>query len=217
MGAFYEYILALWTHWVWIMTGGPFVAERIAKQIWPGYDLWAARFLAPATRQRLVAGIAVLGIFVASFLAFDDERKQLVAETQIVDHVSNKKERRYPPIEKIQIDHLTDLLKPLINPQEWAGVAVVDNPSSVKLAEELTNVIRAAGGVSTMTPTVDDDPDEAGLVVYVRNPTHPSLHDRTVIEAFRLSNLPVKVEDLEGYGPVQPNVRFELEVSYPPF
>ena len=88
MGAFSDYLFELWRNWIWFMTGGPFVAERITKQIWPGYDTWAARYLAPATRQKLVAGAAIVGIFIATFLAFRNERPLLIATSACdQDHI----------------------------------------------------------------------------------------------------------------------------------
>ena len=37
-GAFYDYLLALWQNWVWFVTGGPFLAERLARQFRRDYE-----------------------------------------------------------------------------------------------------------------------------------------------------------------------------------
>ena len=103
MGSFYEYLTALWHHWVYLMTGGPFVAERIAKTLSPRYDEWASRYLKPATRQKLTIDAAIAGIFVASFMAFNDERTALVAANRKLAAVPGHIYRRLKDDQKARL------------------------------------------------------------------------------------------------------------------
>jgi len=59
------------------MTSGPFLVEGLIKQLWPGYEACANRYTTPETRRRASTWLALFGVFVAGFLAFNEEHEKL--------------------------------------------------------------------------------------------------------------------------------------------
>jgi len=77
MTALYGYLWALGPNWWWFMTSGPFLVEGLVKQVWSGYEAWADRYVSAQTRRKASTWFALFGVFVAGYLAFNDEHAKL--------------------------------------------------------------------------------------------------------------------------------------------
>jgi hypothetical protein len=69
------------------MTSGPYLVEEVIKR--SGYEGWADKYVSEQTRRRFFSPwLALLGILVASFMAFNDEHTtRLEAEKRLAEKV----------------------------------------------------------------------------------------------------------------------------------
>lgn len=201
---------------IWFMTGGPFVAERIVRQFWSGYDAWAKQYVSPRNRLAIGAGAAVIGMFVANFLAFNDERSLYLSEQTQLDRASEKQERVYLNWGDQKFKAITDALKPLLAAGDSSPVGVANNASSTALGKRFSAFFRSQNVNSYIMYEPPESVSDEGIYVYIRNSDHPSPADQKVLDAFRLQNIPVTPRDLLGNGPQPSNEPFQLEISFPP-
>lgn len=191
MDAFYEYLCALWPHWIWFMTGGPFVAERITKQFWPRYDAWAMRFISPNVWLRVGFSAAVVGMFIASFLAFDDERAFLQKANGQLAGLSGQVHRKLDKQQKSR------LVAAFANKQKEFPILVVSSVSGLeaeRYAYDFTKLFKDQKfNVQTISDALPEDDTDVGVMVGFISPDHLSQTDKDFLGAISAAKIPIKV------------------------
>ncbi len=74
---FFAFLWHLWSNLWWFFTSGPLVIEPMLDYFIDGYEGWVSQFISRQRRRRLYYGLSVVGIFIASFLAFSDVYTQV--------------------------------------------------------------------------------------------------------------------------------------------
>jgi hypothetical protein len=72
MGVFGVFLWSLLSNFWWFLTSGPLVVEPMLDYLIDGYEDWANQYISRQKRRQLAYGLSLLGIVVASFLAFKD-------------------------------------------------------------------------------------------------------------------------------------------------
>jgi hypothetical protein len=72
MAVFYSYILALASHWLALMSAGPFLIDRLVTWFWPAARRWLDGW---HHRRSFLLGILLVGVFAAGFLVWKQERE----------------------------------------------------------------------------------------------------------------------------------------------
>jgi hypothetical protein len=81
MSLLFEYLLSLFSHWLPLMSAGPFLIDRLATWTIPR---WRRRFDEWPHRQRVLFSILLLGVFFAGFEAWKEEHDaRLQAEKRL--------------------------------------------------------------------------------------------------------------------------------------
>ena len=214
---FYAFLLALLPHWWVFLTSGPASVDRVLRNHWAAYAAWADKRWDAHARARLFRQVAFAGVFVAGFLAFRDEHHQLLDVRRVADQASDKRERSYPDAYQIYAKSLHDKLDAVLasHPYWWIYIGFVDNPSSVKLAENIRLSVKRVKSQVTMTAAPEDDPKGEGLTLLVHNSEKPTPDDQTIIDAFRSSGFNVKLDETNK-DPEYAQELFGVYISYPP-
>ena len=72
MGVFFVFLSYLWSNLWWFLTSGPLVVEPMLDYLIDGYEEWANQLISRQKRRQIAYGLSLLGIVLASFLAFKD-------------------------------------------------------------------------------------------------------------------------------------------------
>ncbi len=84
VASFYLYLEALLPHWWAFMMGGPFIIDEAAKWLCPSLRGWLSRKLQrPARRRRVEIALMLFGVFLAGFLAFNDEHEARLRDATV--------------------------------------------------------------------------------------------------------------------------------------
>lgn len=199
MEALFEYLSALFSHWVWFMTSGPFVVERILRQFWTGYDAWAAQWLSPAKRLRIGIGAAVAGMFWASFLAFSDEKTKLDLVNANVLALHHSDYLPYDPIPPDKIDALTKTLQEH-GKHPIATIAADGDASTVAILEQIQDAFDSADLELGFVSGQRDSDKKVGILLYVHDPKNPSEDTQFYIKTVSSLGIPVDVEPIVKRG-----------------
>jgi len=92
--SFYLYLAAIWKHWWAFMMAGPLVLDECLRWISPRSKAWLDR-IDRRKRRRFEIGLMLAGIFLAGFLAWEDEHEKLVTAL-----VPGQHERHLTPQQK---------------------------------------------------------------------------------------------------------------------
>jgi len=207
MGNISSYLLALWHNWIWFVTGGPFLAERLARQFWPDYDAWIARYATPATRMRVTISLAVVGFLIANYLAYsgEHERAERLSGVPAVH-------RHITPAEAAEIKaHFAGAASsiPVI------PICSVSDPESEIYAQNFWDAFHEAGMVPQMifncTPMADAD---SGLFVGLRDQDHPSSAASEFMKRFLAAGFRIKETKIKERQ-YQLLTDFDLFISLP--
>src|SRR5215204_224729 len=75
MGEFVSYLYALFTNWFFLMSTGPFLADRLVSWFLPAARVWLDEN-AGRRRQRIGLSLVILGVFAGGFLTWRDEYRK---------------------------------------------------------------------------------------------------------------------------------------------
>ena len=186
MSALYEYLWALWHNWVLVMSGGPFLLDRLAKWYWVGYDAWFKE-----RRHKIVYRLALAGILVAGFLAFSDEKSKLdhlnrnVVSTQTTSYLP------YDPIPQNKLDQLTNTLRAHGNKNLVIAVDNAGDMSTTAIAEQITDAFEAAGISVSYGAGSLDSPKEVGIEFYTQQIDLPKSDSDFYRNALKILDIPI--------------------------
>jgi hypothetical protein len=79
MGTFYLYLGAVAGHWLAFMSAGPFVVDQFLQWLSPSVKEKMDAKLQPRVRRRIEVALMIIGVFLAGFFAFQDERDARLA------------------------------------------------------------------------------------------------------------------------------------------
>jgi len=85
MSDLFAYLAALFSHWLWLMSAGPFLIDRLVSWLSPNESQW---HVAAQKMRSLSLSIMMIGVFLAGFLAWNDEHQKSagrVAERHLSD------------------------------------------------------------------------------------------------------------------------------------
>ena len=71
-----SYLSAVLAYWWFLIPGVAAEFAWVIRFFWNGYDDWASEHFDRARQQRLGRGLAVVGLFIAMFLAYHHERTE---------------------------------------------------------------------------------------------------------------------------------------------
>jgi hypothetical protein len=150
MAVLYVYLAGVMSHWWWFMTSGPIVVEAVASQMWQGYESWIDRYVTRTNRWRVIFCLAILGIFIASYQAFDDVYRQLqVAQAQLMDRASS-----VGTWERLTDDQKKTLIAILRKRQERIVISCNDS-GCLGLEKDFVDVFQSAGWTQTNGASID--------------------------------------------------------------
>ena len=89
MGVFFVFLSYLWSNLWWFLTSGPLVVEPMLDYLIDGYEEWANQLISRQKRRQIAYGLSLLGIVLASFLAFKD----VYLELQTMQHALAEAQR----------------------------------------------------------------------------------------------------------------------------
>ena len=176
------------------MTTGPFLLERITKQFWTDYEAWSRQYITPAHRRLVGIGMAVFGVFVAGFLAFDDERAKLEKANEIIASVKSPAYIPYENIPQSVFDLLATGLGKCPNKMAYINFAVIDRSATV-VANKLQAAMKKAGLSGQSLPAGLDSDDDTGIELMVRDHDNPLGQSQCYISAFKDSGIPFRTEE----------------------
>lgn len=184
----YEYVKALVTNWIWLMSAGPFLIEKIWKYFSiTTYERLVSRHLNASVGRFLIYIIAIVGLFIASFLSFRQERLLALA--------ANNGSIPYQPIEKDKLEHLVSLVAKM-DPKPTVLIGWDGDTSTFRVARQLYDAFKADNIDAPPQRGARDRDDEFGLQLSVGDRYNLTLAQQEIVSAFKNSKIPLTIEAL---------------------
>jgi hypothetical protein len=149
--AIFAFLRAVFAHWWFLLTSGPFVVESVVDQVWSGYRAWADKIAPLQTRRRFYVCVLVFGFIVASFQAFNDEYAK---NQKMQGELKNQEDIGagvWPRLTDTQKDRLRSSLA-----KNTGRILITTNDSGgVGLEKDLVEVFLEAGWQPTSGASID--------------------------------------------------------------
>jgi hypothetical protein len=164
MSIFFAYLAALFSHWLALMSAGPFLIDRLITWLWPTGRRWLDNRL-PVTRRRLSYAIIFAAVFFAGFSAWLDEHK---SREEAEKRAIAAEATRHSPLQLSRIEISTIAISPKIpydNPPEYEIKITYTNKGSIaaetpivlfniKLSDKVLSLIEIDGFMTDLTDSV---------------------------------------------------------------
>jgi hypothetical protein len=91
VNGFYAYLVALAGYGKWLLAGVPYLAEKIIKQARPEWIAHLDKWISAQLRTRIEIGILLAAIFVAGFLAWQDQHAARIQAEKTAVQITDRR------------------------------------------------------------------------------------------------------------------------------
>lgn len=208
--------------WKWLDSVGEFAVSnaRVIKDAWSAFVVWCLIITAVAWwvmgqvyEVRLANSQSTVSSLTAQLSGAHSDIQDLRAQLAARPDRPDRWMLTYPDILPEQFKSLAERLKNTVPAGASIQILYVDNPSAVRMGIKFHKAFKAASISDTSYQTTDDDPKGFGISVFINDAKNPTEAEQKYIDAFRLGDFVVKVQDFQEELPL--GLAFVLFISYP--